>query len=265
MKIGLTQFRTVWEDVGASMDAAAELFSEAAAQGIDVLVFPEFTLTGFTLRPRTFCDTSARPRMVEFFRRKSAECGVAAVFGYIQEDGGQERPLNKLAVVRDGEVVLDYAKVHSYSFGREDRFYSRGASVSAAELFGMNASALICFDLRFPEIFQEAARRSDIIFVIANWPADRLENWYTLLRARALETQCYIAGANRAGTGGGVDYAPSSVAFGPDGARLTDGCAGGLVVFEAEKEVVDGVRASFPLRADRRDALYADWYGGGTA
>lgn len=258
MKIGLTQFETVWEDIEQSMQKSDGIFKKAKQQGVDILCFPEFSLTGFTLEPEKYCDTDENPKMLEFFRNKSLEYKMAVVFGYIKS--GDEKPLNRLGIVKDGELLLDYSKLHSYSFGHENDYYSRGTELFNTEINGFGIGALICFDLRFPEIFQISSRKSDIIFVIGNWPKDRIENWYTLLRARALETQCYIVGVNRSGSGGGVEYMPSSAAYDPAGMRVTEERDDSLITFDAELDTVRKIREGFPLKMDRREGLYKELY-----
>ena len=59
----------------------------------------------------------------------------------------------------------------------------------------------VCYDLRFPEPFRLAADDTDLFAVVANWPEARREHWRTLLRARAIENLCYVAGVNRVGRG----------------------------------------------------------------
>lgn len=258
MRIGLTQFETVWEDIDSSMEKCEACFQEAKMRNVDILCFPEFTLTGFTQEPEKYCDTPENPRMKDFFIKKSAEYNMAFVFGYIE--AAEPNPLNKLAIVKDGVLLFDYAKLHSYSFGHENEHYSRGAEIKHTEIDGFGIGAHICFDLRFPEIFQVSANKSDIIFVIGNWPQNRIENWYTLLRARALETQCYIVGTNRSGEGGGVEYAPSSVAFDPAGTRVTEDSDDLVITFDADLDVVRSIREGFPLRMDRRESLYVSLY-----
>ena len=267
MKIALTQMETAWEDPAANERACARLAERAAQTGAALVAFPEFTLTGFTPRPRAFADApSAAPQrafadapgdapQLAFFRALSRRLPLAIAFGCIRA-AEPAAPQNRLVVVRDGAVLLDYAKLHSYSFGGETRAYSRGAELFSAALDGFTLAGLICYDLRFPEIFQIAARTADILLVIGNWPADRIENWYTLLRARALETQCYLVGVNRAGAGGGIAYAPSSVVFDPTGRRLTPSSPDDLLLCDLDPQFVRDVRAAFPLRSDRRDDLY---------
>lgn len=253
MKIALTQMNTVWEDPDANLTECRRLIGRAAALGADVVVFPEFTTTGFTSEPRRFAARAGSDQ--NLIAEVAQENGVAVVFGQIGPH--DPKPLNRSVIVDGGKVILDYAKIHSYTFGGETAVYDRGDRVFHAKLRGMVVSGLVCYDLRFPEVFQFAAQQAQVIFVIGNWPADRIENWYTLLRARALETQCYILAANRTGDGGGITYAPSSVAYDPSGRRLTAALTDDLLFCDIDLETVIRTRAAFPLRTDRRDDLYA--------
>ncbi len=255
MKIALTQQETAWEDPAANMRACARLAEDAARAGAALVVFPEFTLTGFTPRPRAFADVPGAAPQLDFFRALSRRLPLGLAFGCIRA-AEPDAPQNRLVVVRNGTVLLDYAKIHSYSFGGETRAYSRGADLFTTAFEGFTLGGLICYDLRFPEVFQIAARTADVLLVIGNWPADRIENWYPLLRARALETQCYLVGVNRAGSGGGIAYAPSSVVFDPTGRRLTPPTPDELILCDLDPRRVREVRAAFPLRSDRRDDLY---------
>lgn len=255
MKIALTQLEIDWENPAANERICARLAEDAARAGAALVAFPEFTLTGFTPRPRTFADTPEAAPQLDFFLGLSRRLPIAIAFGCIRA-AEPAAPQNRLVIVRNGTILLDYAKIHSYSFGGETRNYSRGTDIFTAAFEGFTLAGLICYDLRFPEVFQIAARTADIILVIGNWPADRIENWHTLLRARALETQCYLVGVNRAGSGGGIGYTPSSVAFDPTGRRLTPPSTDGLVFCDMDPKLVRDVRAAFPLRSDRRDDLY---------
>ena len=254
MKIALTQMETVWENPAANQAEVRRLTALAKAAGAEMIVFPEFTFTGFTPEPARFCDTVNAPRQLAAVRALSQEQSIAIACGIIR--AAEPLPRNNLSIVLDGDVLLSYDKLHSYSFGGETLSYSRGDAISSAVFGGVTFGAFVCYDLRFPEIFQVAARTADAIVVIGNWPLDRIENWYTLLRARALETQCYVLGANRSGAGGGIVYGPSSVAFDPAGHRLTAPSADELIYCDVDPRTVQAVRAAFPLRSDRREDLY---------
>ena len=90
---------------------------------------------------------------------------------------------------------------------------------------GVRVTPFVCYDLRFPEPFRLAADDTDLFAVVANWPEARREHWRTLLRARAIENHCYVAGVNRVGDGGKLHYAGDSAVISPWGEVLAEGAA----------------------------------------
>ena len=86
----------------------------------------------------------------------------------------------------------------------------------------MRVTPFVCYDLRFPEPFRLAAAETDLFAVVANWPDARRDAWRTLLRARAIENLCYVAGVNRVGDGGGLRYAGDSAVISPWGDVLAE-------------------------------------------
>ena len=115
----------------------------------------------------------------------------------------------------------------------------------------------ICYDLRFPEIFQIASKKSDLICVAANWPKEREKHWITLLTARAIENQCYIAGINRIGSGDGIDYSGCSMIIDPEGNILNNiNNDEGIIISDIYEDKVKDIRRKFTLKRDRRESLY---------
>ena len=115
--------------------------------------------------------------------------------------------------------------------------------------------------MRFPEIFQAASRHSHILTVIANWPAARAAHWKILLQARAIENQCFIIGVNRSGSDRTLTYSGDSMLVSPTGeilAQLTTPNA--LAVVEIHPEEAEAYRKEFPLKADRKEALYYNFF-----
>ena len=86
---------------------------------------------------------------------------------------------------------------------------------------------LVCYDLRFPELFREAAAacRPELFVVIANWPEKRISHWVRLLQARAIENQAYVLGVNRTGRDPYSAYPGRSLVADPQGEIVAD--AGG--------------------------------------
>lgn len=259
MKVGLTQMDIVWEDKQKNMEKVDKIMQEAAKKSVDLLVFPEMTLTGFTMNTKLAGEEMLFSKTLQFFKECSKKYQMAMAFGYV-EDFGDEY-YNKLMIVSKGKVLMDYDKIHPFNFGEEGRHYIGGHEVKLATYQDMVLSGFVCYDLRFPELFQAVSNEAQMILVIANWPKERVMQWECLLRARAIENQCYIIGVNRIGKGNGLEYVESSMAFDPLGERLTKAHSRDVLqVVEVSADMVQQVRERFPFKADRKNELYIDFY-----
>lgn len=259
MKVGLTQMDIVWEDKEKNMEKVRKLVAQASGQKVDLLVFPEMTLTGFTMNTALAGEEMLFSPTLRFFKDLSKKYSMAMAFGYVEDFGGEY--YNKLIVVSDGRILYDYDKIHPFNFSDEGRHYIGGHEVKTAVLKDMEISGFVCYDLRFPEIFQAVSSHTQMILVIANWPKERVLHWETLLRARAIENQCYVIGVNRIGKGNGIEYVESSMAFDPLGERLTKAHSKSeLMLVDVETNKVKEVRRQFPFREDRQVELYESFY-----
>ena len=254
--------KTVWEDIPANSREARRLTAQAAAAGAGLIVFPEFTFTGFTKTPTHFADTPDHPRQLACAEALTREFPLAVACGRIV--ASEPLPRNNLTLVHQGRTLLSYDKLHSYSFGGETAVYGRGERIMTTRLGGLDVGAFICYDLRFPEIFQAVSNRAHVIIVAADWPGSRREHWQCLLKARAIENQCYILGINSVGDQNGLHYTGDSCVILPDGTvaeQLSE--EEGMIYYELADDV-EAYRRSFPVRKDRRPALYAQLQGSGT-
>jgi predicted amidohydrolase len=156
----------------------------------------------------------------------------------------------------DGNATR-YAKIHPFTFGGEHRVYAGGDRIVTVDVEGLRVTPFVCYDLRFPEPFRLAAADTDLFAVVANWPEPRREAWRTLLRARAIENLCYVAGVNRAGEGGGLRYAGDSAVISPWGEVLAEGgVEEAVLIADVDASVVRSTRAKFPALEDRRPEAY---------
>lgn len=260
MKVGLTQMDIIWEDKEKNMQRAEKIIGQAAGQGVELLIFPEMTLTGFTMNTSYAGEEMLFSPTLRFFKEQSVKHHLAIAFGFVEDFG--EEYYNKLMIVYNGRIVYDYDKIHPFNFGEEGKHYIGGHEVKSIALGSLQVAGFVCYDLRFPEIFQAISDEADMIIVIANWPKERILHWETLLRARAIENQCYIVGVNRIGRGNDLEYIESSMAFDPMGERLTKAHSKAeLMVVDIYKKEVIKCRQQYPFRLDRQvdfyDALYA--------
>ena len=165
---------------------------------------------------------------------------------------------NRYAIISPkGGVLTDYRKIHPFTFGTESVHYTGGDALGFCKIGDWTVSPFICYDLRFPEIFQLASPQAELIVVPANWPEDRVEHFKTLLKARAIENQCYIAGINRVGHARTSVYSGDSMIVDPLGRELAHGGREEeLLVADLDLEMVRKYRAAFPAKIDRKPELY---------
>lgn len=256
MKIGLGQIDMGFEEKEAAMHLCSHLLAEANQKAVDLVVFPEMTLTGFTMNPQEFGEERAQSQTIAFFQEEARKNSVAICFGLPVHENGVSTN-HCIVVDENGTLLADYAKIHPFSYGAEAKHYIGGEEIQFCQIKGVSLTPFICYDLRFPEIFQIASEKSRIITVIANWPTSRREHWMTLLQARAIENQCFLIGVNRTGNGGGLSYNGDSMLISPSGEIISHiEKDSGLFTAEIDLAAVSSLRESFPLKADRKPALY---------
>jgi predicted amidohydrolase len=257
MKLSLAQMDILWEDKTANKIKCEAFISAASKQSVNLILFPEMSLTGFSMNVSLLGEDSLG-ETVSWFRAKSMQYNISIGFGFIYSTNSNVKGLNNYIVFDpQGNLLSNYSKIHPFSFGKEAEFYEGGNEIFVFNLDQWDIATLICYDLRFPEIFQIASKKASLITVAANWPESRISHWETLLRARAIENQCYIAGVNRVGSGDGIKYCGHSLVIDPLGNVIAEGKdEEKLIVCEINIENVYNIRKDFRLKADRRESLY---------
>ncbi|MBR0409637.1 MAG: carbon-nitrogen family hydrolase [Eubacterium sp.] len=262
IKAGLAQMDISWENVNDNKQRAEAFFEEAAGKNVDILVFPEMSLTGFSMDVEKITGDWEDQR--DFFSQMSEKYSMAVAGGYAaKRESGKSihanRPKfeNHLTIFDRGDRILDYIKIHPFSYGREAEFFTGGDRIVTAGWKDTAVGGFVCYDLRFPEVFQISSVESEVIFVIANWPRSRISHWDILLQARAIENQCFVVGVNRTGSGGGLGYNGHSAVYSPRGDRLTELSEKELLITAAlDEDELREYRRKFPVKRDRRIELY---------
>lgn len=258
MKIGICQTDIVREKPEHNLLVAKHCIELCSQKGARLVLFPEMSFTGYYRNPKDIaCDYNGG----YFFNTISGyteKYGVYIGFGFVGLR--DEKFYNRYEIVApDGRIVCDYNKIHPFSYDGEDEFYTSGDELKLCEIDGVKVCPLICYDLRFPEIFQVASEKADLIVVPANWGGRRKSHWDILLPARAVENQCYIAGINRVGTTDDNFYAGNSALINPMGEVVERlGESEGYVIANVDRQVVTAFRESFPAKKDRKPKLYRD-------
>lgn len=257
LKIGLGQLDMVWEDKEVNRKKVREMVQKAKNYEVELLIFPEMTLTGFSMEVEKIGEEKAET--VSFFKELSKDFQMSLGFGYVKK--AKDKGKNQFCVVKDGEVLSEYTKIHPFSYGGEHLHFESGTEISGFTLKNFHIGMFICYDLRFPEVFQVSARKNEVILVIADWPKARVEHFRALLKARAIENQCYIVAVNRVGFEKDVYYEGSSGIYSPKGELLTkEEDREALIVGEIDLESVLEYRNKFPQMEDKRTDLYCKFY-----
>lgn len=243
-----------WEDINENMKKAERLIKKASENKAELVLFPEMALTGFTMDINKLFLPEGE--IINWLKKAAMNNEINIGLGFaIKAD---EKGMNKYVIVsKEGEVLAKYTKIHPFSYGGENDKYYSGNEICVCGINEFKIAPFICYDLRFPEIFQIASKKAQIITVAASWPKAREEHWITLLKARAIENQCYIIGVNRVGSGGGLQYNGSSIFVSPNGEILNDVSSEEiLIIKDIELSKIKEVKDKFDIKKDRREELY---------
>ena len=257
---------------GSSPDdnlAAAERFiRQAAADGAEIALLPErWEAFGSSEEIRAAAQPVDGPRLTAV-QGWARELGMAIVAGSVAERvAGDERLRNtSVAFDRDGRQVGVYRKIHQFDVDlpgqrvRESDTDAPGTGGTIARFGDLSVGLTICYDLRFPELYRAYAVAGATVLTV---PAAFLErtgrdHWEVLLRARAIENQCFVVAANQHGKlPAGLTAYGRSMIIEPWGTVLAQAPDGeGVIVAECDHERLARVRAHVPSLAHRRPEAY---------
>lgn len=255
MLVAICQTDILLGDARYNLIAAEDFIVRAAKEGAKLVLFPELSMTGYA-EGLTELAEDENGNICSTMKEYAVRYDIAIGFGYVGKVN--EKISNRYVVVdQSGAVISDYAKIHPFTYTGEDKIYTSGEEVVTFELEGVRFATFICYDLRFPVLFESVAKDVDAIIVPANWGGERDEQWRVLLRARAIENQTYVLGVNRVGTDNSMHYVGSSMAVGPKG-EIIDvlGNGQGYMITEIDTEYVAKWRQKFPVLADHRTDFY---------
>lgn len=217
------QFDIAWENKSANFSTVQRLLAQAAPQKDSLVVLPEMFATGFSMNVTGVAEPYGG-ETEQFLAATAKQFGIFLIAGapMLGKDG---RARNKALVFSpQGELLAFYAKMRPFTPGGEKDHYAAGDHSVTFRWNESTVSPFVCYDLRFPELFREAAaaHRPELFVVIANWPDKRIHHWLALLQARAIENQAYVIGVNRIGKDPYYTYCGRSVIADPQGTILAD-------------------------------------------
>lgn len=250
MKVVIVQQDIIWANPEGNLAALDRIL--AGLPAADLYVLPEMFTTGFATQPEGIAEEFAGGSCagLEWMKAmaKSRDCAVAGSIAV--HDGGKY--CNRLFFVTP-ESVSCYDKHHLFTYSGEHLRYTAGDRKVTVEWRGWRIRLIVCYDLRFPKWIRNGAGQPyDALICVASWPDRRAGAWKTLVRARAIENQCYVLAVNRAGKDPSCMYSGDSAIIDPWGETLA-ACTPsveGFATAELDMEGLEAFRRQFPVLDD---------------
>ncbi len=198
IRAAIIQFDIRGGEVERNLGIAKRRISTLAKQDVRLVLLPEMWSTGFANeRLKGLSETT--PRVIEDLSGVAKKLRLM-IIGSLSEKRKDGVYNTAYVVDRDGSIAGMYRKVHLFSLTGEDRRFEPGRKAVVSKTSLGSIGLMICYDLRFPELCRSLALDgATIVVVMAQWPAERVVHWDVLLRARAIENQLFVLGANRCG------------------------------------------------------------------
>ena len=247
MQTGFLQWDLAWENPALNKEYISKFLSSNSAP--DLLILPEMFSTGFSMNAVSLAESMSGPT-VEFLKENAASYKVVIAGSLIIRENNSY--FNRFVFVFPDGKVEYYDKHHLFTLSGEDQTYTSGKNTPILSIGDWNICPQICYDLRFPE-WTRLALPFDILIYTASWPQKRVQAWSTLLKARAIENQCYVIGVNRIGKDGNdLDYNGQSTIIRYDGEVLVIAENGqGYFEIELDKAAQNEFRKSLPFLHDK--------------
>jgi predicted amidohydrolase len=202
LRITTVQSNQIWEDKPANLARYESLIENIAAT--DLIVFPEMFHTGFSMNVDALAETMENSLGINWLKNCAKTNNCAVYTSLIIEENNAF--YNRGVFIEPTGKLSFYDKRKCFSLAHEDDFFTAGQNEIIVEYNSWKLQLQICYDLRFPEIVRNRIEGNipayDVILYVANWPKKRAEHWKALLKARAIENQCYVVGVNRVGDDG---------------------------------------------------------------
>jgi predicted amidohydrolase len=260
LTVAIAQIDVALGDAEANLRTVQQAAAQAADHNADLLVLPELWGSGYMLERAgeladeintgLFAATAALAR-----HHRMAICG-----SLLEWDATTQQAYNTATLYDDqGYLRGSYRKVHLIGLMDEGKYLQPGDNLGAFEMPWGKGALAICYDLRFPELFRRyALDGAGVVLLPSEWPSPRIEHWRTLVKARAIENQCFVLACNRIGADRANTFGGHSAVIDPWGKVLAEAndTAPDLLVATLDLDLIEQARAFLPVFADRRPDVY---------
>ena len=245
-------------DAEGNLGVAVDRITAAAAAGADLVCLPEMFPTGFDYE---YIRESAEPLSGPFMtalKETARDAGTYLVCGSYPEREKEKIYNTAVVIGSDGEIIGKYRKIHLFPVMDENLHLSPGREIPVFETGLGKLGVMICYDIRFPELARALVLGgAEILVVPAEFPYPRLDHWKCLLKARAVENQCFVLAVNRVGSVESTRFFGNSAIYDPWGEMIAgSGDSEDVITGTIDTALVEEVRRRIPVFADRRGDLY---------
>lgn len=263
MQLSLAQFDVDQGNPEVNLEKIANFAARASADGADLLCLPEMATTGFNWKMNETLLGGAEA-VVHALAEMAASQKIA-ICGSFLEATEAGRMANTLRFISaQGELIHHYRKIHLFTLFHEEKHVESGNQLSVLDSDQGKIGFGICYDLRFPELFRKNTELGAFLQILPSaFPHPRLPHWETLVRARAIENQCFFVGVNQtgweghSGDVGKVNYFGHSMVVDPWGdVLLQGGEEEALLSVEINPGEVERNRSKLTAWDDRRPELF---------
>jgi omega-amidase len=250
LKISLVQTALHWENAEANLEMLTKKIAHLQGK-TDLIILPEMFTTGFSMNVEKLAE-NMDGNALQWMKNQTKKLDSVITGSLIIKEG--KSFYNRLIWMRPDGTYDQCDKRHLFTLAKEHHSFTAGTEKLIVELKGWKICPLVCYDLRFP-VWSRNVEEYDILIYTANFPAKRKYAWQQLLKARAIENQCYVLAVNIVGEdGNGFAYAGNSAVINPMG-RVEEEIENveGIINQSISKEEVDKVRRKLPFLNDRDD------------
>ena len=260
LAIAISQIDLALGNPQKNLETVKNEIVHAKLHNANVLVLPELWSSAYDLENASAHASSTREGIFAAIAEQARHYQIAIVGSLLESRDGKIFNTSTF-IDANGTCAGTYRKLHLVPMLDEPRFLTAGDDAPVFDApFGKFALA-VCYDLRFPELWRHyALSGAQIVFLSAEWPTKRIAHWRTLVPARAIENQIFIAASNRVGKSKDERFGGHSMVVNPWGEIVADAASRAeLFIAEIDLAEVDSVRERIPVFKDRRVDVYDKW------
>jgi predicted amidohydrolase len=249
MKVGLVQYSPEWENKENNIIKLNKILEEKLSDE-ELLIFPEMTLTGFTMESEKYAEEIDGTGMLFFIN--TAKKYKRNIFAGVIEKDNNKIYNSLIHFDKNGIITARYRKIHPFTMTKEKERYHSGNEIVKTKIENINFGLTVCYDLRFPELYRLYGKEKvDVLVNIANWPVTRIAHWKLLLKSRAVENQCFMIGVNRVGKDPYETYNGFSIIIDPMGNEIiVSDNEESIISTELDFSLVEKTRNKMPFLND---------------